>query len=55
MKKRILCFVTFLCMLLSAVPAFAAENAAEQRVFDYADLLSETDEQEMQLWVEDMQ
>ena len=55
MKKRILCFVTFLCMLLSAVPAFAAETAAEQRVFDYADLLDDTEEEEMLLWIEDMQ
>ena len=55
MKKRLICFITLLCMLLSALPAFAAETTAEQRVFDYADLISETDEAEMHLWIEDMQ
>ncbi|MGN0135335.1 TPM domain-containing protein [Anaerotignum sp.] len=53
MKKRIFCFVTFLCMLLSFVPAFADETM-EQRVFDYADLISATEEQEMNLWIEEM-
>lgn len=55
MKKRLVCFVTLLCMLVSALPVFAAEVTEEQRVFDYADLISETDEQEMHLWIEDMQ
>lgn len=51
MKKKLLVFFTMLCMLLCALPAFAAE----QRVFDYADLISETDEEEMHLWIQDMQ
>lgn len=54
MKKKILVLLTALCMLFSVLPVFGAE-ATEQRVFDYAELLSEADEQEMQLWVEDMQ
>ena len=49
-KKRLMLLLAF-CMLFSAVPVYAAE----QRVFDYADLISETDEQEMQLWAEDFQ
>lgn len=55
MKKRLICLLTLLCMLLSALPVFAEETTAEQRVFDYADLISESDEQEMQLWINDMQ
>ena len=51
MKKKLLVCLTMLCMLFSVVPAFAAE----QRVFDYANLIDETDEEEMNLWVEDMQ
>ncbi len=51
MKKRLLMFLMVFCMILPAVPVFAAE----QRVFDYAELLSEEDEREMHLWVEDMQ
>ena len=51
MKKKILLFLMTFCMLLPAVPAFAAE----QRVFDYADLLSDEDEREMHLWIQDMQ
>ncbi|MBR5816512.1 MAG: TPM domain-containing protein, partial [Anaerotignum sp.] len=39
------------CMILPAVPAYAAE----QRVFDYADLLSEEEEQEVQMWAAEMQ
>ena len=51
MKKRILMLLMAVCMIISVVPVYAAE----QRVFDYADLISDSDEQEMQLWVEDMQ
>lgn len=51
MKKKLLMLLLAFCMLFSAVPAYAAE----QRVFDYADLISEMDEQEMQLWAEDFQ
>ena len=51
MKKKILIFLTVLCVLFSVVPAFAME----QRVFDNAELLSEAEEREMQLWVEDLQ
>ena len=51
MKKKLLMLLMVFCMILPAVPAYAAE----QRVFDYADLLSEADEREIQLWVEDMQ
>ena len=55
MKKRVLAAVTMLFLLVSALPSFAAEVETEQRVFDYADLLEDGDEEEMQLWVEDMQ
>ena len=54
MKKKILLFLMTFCMLFSAMPAFA-EELVEQRVFDNADLLSEADEREMHLWVQDMQ
>ena len=54
MKKKILMFLMTFCMLFSAMPAFA-EELVEQRVFDYAELLSEADEREMHLWVQDMQ
>ena len=54
MKKRLLVFLTALVMLFSAVPVFA-EEMTEQRVFDYAELLSDADEREMHLWVADMQ
>lgn len=54
MKKRILVLLTALCLLFSVMPAFA-EETAEQRVFDYAELLSEADEGEIHLWVQDMQ
>ena len=54
MKKKIFVFLMALCMLFSALPVFG-EEMAEQRVFDYADLLSEADEREMHLWVQDMQ
>jgi uncharacterized protein len=54
MKKRLLLFLTVLVMLFSAVPVFA-EEMTEQRVFDYAELLSDADEREMHLWVADMQ
>jgi len=54
MKKKILMFLMTFCILFSAMPAFA-EELVEQRVFDYADLLSEEDEREMHLWVQDMQ
>ncbi|MBQ3567710.1 MAG: TPM domain-containing protein [Anaerotignum sp.] len=52
MKKRILLFVTALVMLFSVIPVSAAEMT-EQRIFDYADLLSDADEREMHLWVQD--
>ena len=55
MKKRFLIFLTALLMLLSVLPVYAEEMTAEQRVFDYADLLSEADEKEMHLWIADMQ
>ena len=54
MKKRLLIFLTALVMLFSALPVFA-EEMTEQRVFDYAELLSDADEREMHLWVADMQ
>ena len=54
MKKRLLVFLTALVMLFSVVPVFA-EEMTEQRVFDYAELLSDADEREMHLWVQDMQ
>ena len=54
MKKRLLVFLTALVMLFSVVPVFA-EEMTEQRVFDYAELLSDADEREMHLWVADMQ
>ena len=54
MKKKILMFLMTFCILFSAMPAFA-EEPLEQRVFDYAELLSEADEREMHLWVQDMQ
>lgn len=54
MKKRILCFITFLCMLLCSVPAFAEEEM-EQRVFDYADLLTEEEEADLQTMCEEVQ
>ena len=53
MKKKILVFLTALCMLLSALPVFGAEMT-EQRVFDYAELIDEADEREMHLWIQDM-
>jgi len=52
MKKRILLFVTALVMLFSVIPVSAAEMT-EQRIFDYADLLSDADKREMHLWVQD--
>ena len=54
MKKRLLVFLTALVMLFSALPVFA-EEMTEQRVFDYAELISDEDEREMHLWVQDMQ
>ena len=51
MKKKFLMLLMVLCMILPAVPAYAAE----QRVFDYADLLSEEEEQEVQMWAAEMQ
>ena len=54
MKKRFFVLLTALMMILSALPAFGAE-ITEQRVFDYAELLSEEDEREMHLWIQDMQ
>ncbi len=42
--------LTLVFLIVSCVSAFGME----QRVFDYADLLDETDEQEMHLWVEDL-
>ena len=53
MKNRILIFLTALFLLFS-VPVLG-EEMPEQRVFDYADLLSDADEREMHLWVQDMQ
>ena len=55
MKKRFLVFLTALILLFSVLPVYAEEMTAEQRVFDYADLLSEADEKEMHLWITDMQ
>ena len=55
MKKRFLVFLTALMLLFSVLPVYAEEMTAEQRVFDYADLLSEADEKEMHLWITDMQ
>ena len=55
MKKRFLVFLTALMLLFSVLPVYAEEMTAEQRVFDYADLLSEADEKEMHLWIADMQ
>ena len=55
MKKRFLVFLTALMLLFSVLPVYAEEMTAEQRVFDYADLLSEADEREMHLWIADMQ
>lgn len=49
MKKRITAVLLFLCM--SSVPVFAAE----QRIFDDAELLSEAEEEEMEAWVEEIQ
>lgn len=54
MKKKLLMLLMVFCMILPTVPAFADEMM-EQRVFDYADLLSEEDEREIHLWVQDMQ
>ncbi len=51
MKKRLFVLLTAICMLFSVVPAFAAE----QRVFDNADLLDEYEEEDVQTWCEDMQ
>ena len=51
MKKKLLMLLMVLCMILPAVPAYAAE----QRVFDYADLLSDEEEQEVQMWAAEMQ
>lgn len=51
MKKKWILLFTALCMMLFSVPVFAME----QHVFDYADLLDEAEEQEMHLWIEDMQ
>ena len=46
--------LTALLLLCSAMPVFG-EEMTEQRVFDYADLLSDEDEREMHLWIRDMQ
>lgn len=54
MKKKLFVFLTVICMLFSVLPVFGGE-VTEQRVFDYADLLSEAEEREMHLWVEEMQ
>ena len=54
MKKKILIVLTALVMLFSALPAFGMEVTG-QRVFDYADLLSDADEREIHYWVQDMQ
>lgn len=53
MKKRVFALLTTLLFLFS-VPVFA-EEMPEQRVFDYADLLDEAEEAEIQLWAQDMQ
>jgi len=53
MKKKMIVFLTVLCVLLSAMPVFGAEMT-EHRVFDYADLISDADEREMHLWIQDM-
>ena len=53
MKKRVFALLTALLFLFS-VPVFA-EEMPEQRVFDYADLLDEAEEAEIQLWAQDMQ
>ena len=54
MKKRFLVILTALLLLFS-VPSFGEEMTAEQRVFDFAELLSEEEEREMHLWIEEMQ
>ena len=51
MKKKLLMLLMVLCMILPGVPAYAAE----QRVFDYAELLSDEEEQEVQMWAAEMQ
>ena len=51
MKKKLLVLLMVFCMILPVVPVFASE----QRVFDDAELLSEEEEREIHLWVEDMQ
>ena len=51
MKKKLLMFLMVFCMILPAVPVFAAE----QRIFDYADLLSDEEEQEVEMWAAEMQ
>lgn len=53
MKKRLFALLTALLFLFT-VPVFG-EEMQEQRVFDYADLLSDGDEREINLWVQDMQ
>lgn len=54
MKKKMLVLLTILCMLFSVLPVFGAE-VTEQRVFDYAELLSDAEEREIHGWVQDMQ
>ena len=51
MKRKLLMLLMVVCMILPALPVFAAE----QRVFDYADMIDDADEEEMHLWVQDMQ
>ena len=54
MKKKIILMLTALVMLFSVLPAYGAEVTG-QRVFDYADLLSDEEEQEVQMWAAEMQ
>lgn len=53
MKKRLFALLTALLFLLTVL--VFGEEMQEQRVFDYADLLSDGDEREINLWVQDMQ
>lgn len=53
MKKRLGMLFFVICLVTAfVVPSFAAEDT---RVFDYADLLSEAEEAEVQLWAETFQ
>lgn len=55
MKKRILALLTVLCILFAAAPAFAEEISAEPRVYDYAHILSDGEEVDLQQMAEEMQ